>query len=71
MRPPKEAGAGGIHVLILRTANGMSGNKHQVPTRFNGIHSQPHRFTQSALDSVAVYNIANSAAYRKAKTAVR
>jgi hypothetical protein len=70
MRPPKEAGAGGIHLMIIRTANWISGNENQVPPWLNRIHSQPYRLAQPALDAIANNRIADSAADREAKAAV-
>jgi hypothetical protein len=47
----------------------MTGNKDQIPTGFNRIHSQPHSFTQSALDPVTVYSVSDPTTYREATTA--
>jgi hypothetical protein len=48
----------------------MAGDKNQIPTTLDRIHSQPHSFSQSALDSVAVNSISDPATYRKATTAI-
>ncbi len=63
MRPPYKAGAGGIHLLIVRTANWMSSNKDQIPPRFDRIHSQPHGFAQSTFDAIALYSVPDSTAH--------
>lgn len=57
--------------MIIRTANRISGNENQVPPWLNRIHSQPYRLAQLALDAIANNRIANPAADREAKAAVR
>ena len=70
LRPPKEAGAGGLYLMIVRTADRSPGNQDYIPTRANLPQSQPYGLAQPAFDAIALDRIANSAVYRKAEPAI-
>jgi hypothetical protein len=54
MRPPKQAGAGGCHLVIIRTADGTPGDEDNVPPRRNLSHLQANDLTQLPLDPVSL-----------------
>lgn len=70
MRPPKEAGAGGFHLVIVRTANWLSGNQDNIPTGLKSALLQTHDFTQTPLDAIAADCVANAAVDSKPKSTV-
>lgn len=71
MRPPKEAGAGGIHHMIICAADWAPCNKNDIPARLDGIRSQPNCFAQATLDLVPLNCIADPFTDRKPITTVR
>ena len=68
MRPPDEAGTCSIHLVIVRVAYGLAGDKHQVPTWFDRILPQSHALAQTTLNPIAYDRVANPAADREAKS---
>src|SRR5215212_10167072 len=58
-------------MMILRTANRLPSDQDYIATRPNDRHAQTHNLTQAPLDAVAHHRIADPAADRKSKTAVR
>lgn len=70
LRPPKEAGAGGLYLMIVRTADRSPGNQDYIPTRANLPQSQPYGLAQPAFDTIALDRIADPAVHRKAEPAV-
>lgn len=71
MRPPKEAGAGGFYLMIVRTANGSPGDQDYIPTGPNLLELQTHCFTQTSLDAIALHSITNTAVHGEAEAAIR
>jgi len=71
LRPPKQAGAGGFHLVIVRTANWLSGDQDNVPAGLNAFLLQAHDFAQATLDPVAPHSVANATVHSKPKSAVR
>lgn len=71
MRPPKQAGAGGFHLVIVRTANGPPGDQNDVPAWTNLLHPQPHDLPEPPLDAVANDCAADAAVDRKPEATVR
>ena len=70
MRPPNEASAGSIHLVVVRTANRISGDEHQIPSGLDCIPAQFHGFAQAAFDAVAHNCIPDPAADRETETAI-
>ena len=70
-RPPKQAGAGCVHLLIACFADQTTGNEHNIPTRLDLRHAQANDFAQLALDTVALDSAADARTDRKPKTTVR
>lgn len=71
MRPPEQAGASGVQLMIISTANGMSGNKDNIPPWHNHLHSQPDHFAQTTLEPIAKNSAANPSIDGKPKPAIR
>jgi hypothetical protein len=71
MRPPKQAGASSIHLMVVRFTNWGPGDKNNIPTRLKLFHPQANGFAQTPLDPIPNDCAANPATYRKAKTAIR
>ena len=71
MRPPYEAGAGSIHLVIVRTANRVSSNECQIPSGFDFVLSQSHGFPETPLDTVAYDGISDPATDRKPIATIR
>lgn len=57
--------------MILRTANRLPSDQDYIATGPNGRHAQTHNLAQASLDAVAHHGIADAAADRKPKPAVR
>ena len=57
--------------MIVRTANRLPSDQDYIATRPNPCHAQTDNLAQAALDAVAHHGIADPAADRKSKTAVR
>ena len=70
LRPPKEAGAGGLYLMIVRAADRSPGDQDYIPTGPNFLQLQPHRFAQPSLDAIAPHRIADPAVHGKAEPAV-
>ncbi len=51
--------------------NGLAGDEHQVPARFNIIQAKPHRFAHQTTGPIAFHRIADALAGRKSKSAIR
>ena len=71
MRPPQKAGASGIDLMIVCTANGTSRDEDDIPSRFDCIQSQSHSFAQAALDAIALNRIADAGTHRECEAAIR
>ena len=71
MRPPQKAGASGINLMKICTANGTSCDEDDIPSRFDCIQSQSDSFAQTAFDAIAFNSIADPVAYRECETAIR
>ena len=70
LRPPKQAGAGGFHRVVVRTPDWLSRNQDYVPARLEFVLLQTHNFAQPPFDEIAAYSIPNAAVDRKAKAAI-
>jgi hypothetical protein len=70
-RPPKQAGAGCVHLLIASFADQTAGNEHDIPPRLDLRHAKTNDFAQLAFDAVAFDSAANARTDRKSKTTVR
>jgi len=71
LRPPEKAGAGGFQLMILRTANRLPSDQDYIATWPNGRHAQTQNLAQASLNAVAHNGVADAAADRKSKPAVR
>ncbi len=71
LRPPKQAGACGCHLMIVRIANRLSGNQDDVPPRLEIFLLQAHDLTQTSFDAIAPHRVPNATIDRKAKPSVR
>jgi hypothetical protein len=70
MRPPKQAGASSIDLVIIRLADWLFGDKNDIPTRFDLLHAEADCFAEAALDPIANDSAANTVAHRKTEAAV-
>lgn len=71
MRPPEQAGASGVHLMIIRTENRTPSNKYNVPPWLDYRHSQPDRFAQTTLDPITNDSAPDPSINGKPKPAIR
>jgi hypothetical protein len=71
MRPPEQAGASGVHLMIISTENRTPGNQYNIPPRLDHRHSQPDRFTQTTLQPITNDSASDPSIDRKPKPAIR
>jgi hypothetical protein len=71
MRPPQEAGAGSINLMVVCATNRASCNEHDVPSWFDGLYAQSNCLTQTTFDPIALNRIPDPVANRKPKAAIR
>jgi len=70
LRPPNQAGASIIHLVIVRVTDRILGDKDQIPPGSDHVDLDSHSFPQSSFDQVAGDRIANTFADGKAKSTV-
>jgi len=70
LRPPNQAGASIIHLVIVRLTDRISGDEDQIPPWADLVNFDSHSFPQTSLDPVAHYRIADPFAHGKAKPTV-
>lgn len=57
--------------MVVRAANRLPGDEHQVPTGFDRVHPQPDGFAQPPANPVSFDCLAQAVADREAEAAVR